>query len=77
MTEPLPTAMPEEVGLSRSALDRLSRVLSERTAAGNIPGAVALVARHGKVAYHHNCVGFGPGVRETPWAPTRSSASSP
>ncbi len=54
MIEPLPTATPEEVGLSRSALDRLSRVLSERIAAGNIPGAVALVSRHGKVAYHHN-----------------------
>ena len=37
MTESLPTATPEEVGLSRSALDRLSRALSERTAAGNIP----------------------------------------
>jgi CubicO group peptidase (beta-lactamase class C family) len=60
MTESLPTATPEEVGFSRSALDRLSRALSERTAAGNIPGAVALVARHGKVAYHHNFGRLGP-----------------
>ena len=76
MTEPLPTATPEEVGLSRSALDRLSRVLSERTAAGNIPGAVALVARHGKVAYHQALAAWT--RRQTnPWAPTRSSASIP
>lgn len=54
MIEPLPTAKPEEVGLSQAALDRLSAALSERIAAGNIPGAVALVARHGKVAYHQS-----------------------
>ncbi len=52
MTEPLPTAKPEEVGLSQAALERLSAALNERVANGHIPGAVALVARHGKVAYH-------------------------
>jgi CubicO group peptidase (beta-lactamase class C family) len=56
MTTPLPTAKPEEVGLNPAALDRLSAVLQDRVASGHIPGAVALVARHGKVAYHH---GFG------------------
>ena len=59
MTEPLPTAAlptgnPEEVGLSQSALDRLSTALNSRIASGHIPGAVALVARHGKVAYHES-----------------------
>ena len=54
MTEPLPTAKPEDVGLSQAALDRLSRALTDRIAAGNIPGAVALIARHGKVAYHQS-----------------------
>lgn len=52
MTEALPIAKPEEVGLNQAALDRLSGVLADRAAAGHIPGAVALVARHGKVAYH-------------------------
>ena len=52
MTEPLPTAKPEEVGLSQAALDRLSAALQERVGNGHIPGAVALVARHGKIAYH-------------------------
>ena len=51
MTTPLPVASPEDVGLSAAALDRLSAALQARIANGHIPGAVALVARHGKVAY--------------------------
>ncbi|HET6605416.1 MAG TPA: serine hydrolase domain-containing protein, partial [Rhodopila sp.] len=39
-------------GLDSTALARLSAALRDRVAAGHIPGAVALVARHGKVAYH-------------------------
>jgi CubicO group peptidase (beta-lactamase class C family) len=54
MTTPLPTAKPEEVGLSQPALDRLSAALNDRVTHGHIPGAVALVARHGKVAYHRS-----------------------
>jgi len=52
MSTNLPTARPEDVGLSAPALARLARVLEERVAARHIPGAVALVARHGKVAMH-------------------------
>ncbi len=52
MTAPMPTAKPEEVGLDPVALARLSAVLKDRIAAGHIPGAVALIARHGKIAYH-------------------------
>ena len=54
MTAALPTAKPEDVGLNPAALHRLSKALEERVAAGHIPGAVALVARHGKVAYHES-----------------------
>jgi CubicO group peptidase (beta-lactamase class C family) len=61
MTTPLPTAKPEEVGLSRAALDRLSVALNDRIASGHIPGAVALVARHGKVAYHQSFGRLDPG----------------
>ena len=50
----LPTAKPEEVGLNAAALDRLSSALHDRINSGHIPGAVALVARHGKVAYHES-----------------------
>jgi CubicO group peptidase (beta-lactamase class C family) len=54
MTAPLPSAKPEEVGLSQAALDRLTAALSDRVASGHVPGAVALIARHGKVAYHQS-----------------------
>jgi len=54
MSEPLPTAKPEDVGLSQTALDRLSAALNDRITSGHLPGAVALVARHGKVAYHES-----------------------
>jgi CubicO group peptidase (beta-lactamase class C family) len=65
MTEPLPTAKPEEVGLSQAALDRLSAALEDRISSGHIPGATALVARHGKVAYHRSFGRLDP-ARETP-----------
>ena len=52
MTTPLPAAKPEDVGLSTPALERLSRALEDRVASGHIPGAVALITRHGKVAFH-------------------------
>lgn len=51
ITTPLANAKPEEVGLDPAALARLSAALNERIASGHIPGAVALIARHGKVAY--------------------------
>jgi CubicO group peptidase (beta-lactamase class C family) len=47
----LPTARPEEVGLSRSALQRLSDVIAREIQAGRAPGASMLIARHGKVAF--------------------------
>ena len=47
----LPRAKPEAVGLSSQRLDRIAQVLNARVDAGEIPGYVALVARHGKVAY--------------------------
>ncbi|MBN8901064.1 MAG: beta-lactamase family protein, partial [Rhodospirillales bacterium] len=52
MSTPLPTAQPEDVGLSAAALERLTHVLRQRAADGHVPGGVAIVARHGKVAYH-------------------------
>jgi CubicO group peptidase (beta-lactamase class C family) len=54
MTASLPTAKPEEVGLNPAALNRLSAALNARIASGHLPGAVALVARHGKIAYHQS-----------------------
>ena len=47
----LPTATPEQVGMSSERLQMLSDVLKADVAAGKIPGAVLLVARQGKVAW--------------------------
>src|SRR5271169_1922457 len=48
---PLPMATPEDIGLSSSALARLGKVLSGEVAGGRLPGAVALIARRGRVAF--------------------------
>ena len=47
----LPTAVPATVGLSAERLDRLSSVLESEVARGRVPGAVALIARNGRVGY--------------------------
>ena len=53
---PLPKAVPEDVGLSSTGLARLGNVIRGEIARGRVPGAVALVARRGCVAYFE---GFG------------------
>src|SRR5881397_4334519 len=47
----LPTAKPEEVGLSSAALARIGQTLRADVEKGRIPGAVVVVARKGRVAY--------------------------
>jgi len=47
----LPTASPEEVGLSRERLARIGQMLNGQIEIKSFPGAVALVARKGRVAY--------------------------
>jgi CubicO group peptidase (beta-lactamase class C family) len=49
--EVLPTAQPEEVGLSSERLARVTELLHANIDKGEIPGAVLLVARRGKIAY--------------------------
>jgi CubicO group peptidase (beta-lactamase class C family) len=57
----LPTARPEEVGLSRAALQRLTDVMFREIEAGRAPGASMLVARHGKVAFSQSLGALRPG----------------
>src|SRR5207302_6321944 len=45
-----PRAKPEEVGLSSERLERITRLLRDDVAQNQLPGAVIMVARHGKVA---------------------------
>jgi CubicO group peptidase (beta-lactamase class C family) len=51
MTAPLPLATPEEVGLSSARLARLAAAMSAEVQCKRVPGAVALVARRGRVAF--------------------------
>ncbi|HEV3167075.1 MAG TPA: serine hydrolase domain-containing protein [Isosphaeraceae bacterium] len=55
--EELPKAEPEAVGLSAEKLDELKPALQKLVDEHKIPCAVALIARHGKVAYV-TCVGY-------------------
>jgi len=47
-----PTAKPEEVGLSSERLARINQMIERRIAAGDLAGAVTIVARKGKVVHH-------------------------
>jgi CubicO group peptidase (beta-lactamase class C family) len=51
----LPTARPEEVGLSSERLERIGEMMKRHIDAGHIQGGVAAVARRGKVAYFEAC----------------------
>jgi len=44
-------AKPEEVGLSRDRLARIGPALTRQIEERSFPGAVALVARKGRIAY--------------------------
>ena len=50
----LPRAAPAEVGLSLERLDRITRALEDSVDQGHVAGAIAVVARKGKVAYWQN-----------------------
>ena len=47
----LPTTKPEDVGLSSARLNIISATLKAHIEKGEIPGAVAMVVRDGKIAY--------------------------
>ena len=47
----VPAAKPEDVGVSSERLQRVSQMLQRRIAAGEMSGAVAIVARKGKIVH--------------------------
>jgi CubicO group peptidase (beta-lactamase class C family) len=57
----LTTARPEEIGLSRAGLKRLTSVMEREIEAGRAPGVAMLVARHGKVGYAQALGALRPG----------------
>ncbi len=61
---PLPAAAPAKIGLSAAALARLGGVLESEVQRGRVPGAVAMIARRGRIGYFES---FG---RQDPAADT-------
>src|SRR5437867_12860934 len=51
LTQGLPRARPEDVGLSVAALGQIAPALQVYVDSGRLPGLLAVVARHGKLAY--------------------------
>jgi CubicO group peptidase (beta-lactamase class C family) len=49
---PLTESLPAKAGMSAERLSRIDAMLQQAIAEDNIPGAVALVARNGKIVYH-------------------------
>ena len=49
---PLAEAPPSDAGMSADRLGRIDRMCREAIEQGEVPGIVALVARHGKIVYH-------------------------
>jgi CubicO group peptidase (beta-lactamase class C family) len=47
-----PIVKPEEVGMSSQRLERLDKVMDDYVRQGKLPGAVALIARRGKIAHY-------------------------
>jgi CubicO group peptidase (beta-lactamase class C family) len=52
LTAAAPTARPEDVGLSADRLKRVAELTQRHITAGSFSGAVTLVARNGRIAYH-------------------------
>ena len=50
----LPTATPESVGMSSDRLAKIGTALQAEIDAGKIPGAVVMIARHGKLVYNQS-----------------------
>jgi CubicO group peptidase (beta-lactamase class C family) len=70
VAQALPTATPAESGLSAEKLDKIMQMLRDDAAKNVVPGAVLLVARHGKVAYFEAAGVLDPGTK----APMKTDA---
>ncbi len=51
LSTPLPRATPEEMGMSSARLQRLTATLQAAIDSGELPGAVVMIARRGKLVY--------------------------
>jgi CubicO group peptidase (beta-lactamase class C family) len=60
----LPTAKPEDVGLSPAGLARLEAIMQREVDSARVPGVAMLIARSGKVAWRANIGALRPGGPE-------------
>ncbi len=51
--QPLPTAAPDEVGLSATRLARIDSLMAGYLAQGKLPGVVTVIARRGRIVHFH------------------------
>ncbi|MBD8487600.1 beta-lactamase family protein [Echinicola sp. CAU 1574] len=51
-SSPLSDGTPSSVGMSSERLNKIGEMLSDEVNSGNIPGAVALIAKDGKIVFH-------------------------
>jgi CubicO group peptidase (beta-lactamase class C family) len=61
----IPFAAPTEIGLSAETLDKIHPTMQKFVDEGDIPGAVTLIARHGRIAYF-DAVGMRDCERQLP-----------
>ncbi len=52
-SKPLSAATPESVGMSSERLAKIDDMISQAINSQEVPGAVALIARNGKIVYHN------------------------
>jgi CubicO group peptidase (beta-lactamase class C family) len=64
----LPEAKPQDVGLSPERLERVTAILQDAVSSGEIPGAVVMIARNGKLVYQ-KAVGMQDKAAGVPMAP--------
>lgn len=64
-TPALQVADAKEVGMSPERLSKIDAMISEEVINGNIPGAVALIAKDGKIVFH-NAYGMDNGEKKRP-----------
>ncbi len=60
-----PAAKPEDANMSSTRLMRIDNMLNEYVSKEQIPGAVVLIVRNGKIAYH-KAIGFSDLEKKTP-----------
>jgi CubicO group peptidase (beta-lactamase class C family) len=68
LAQELPKASAEEVGMSSARLNRLTTFFQQEVDSGELPGAVIVIARNGKIAYE-KAIGYQDREEKIPMKP--------